>query len=82
MDIAKLSAIVLLGVQFIKRLFLRFNIEIKGAGSVAVSILTSFGVVLYYVVSNDLPFDFQSILNFIQVVIISNTTHNLIRGNN
>jgi hypothetical protein len=81
--IAQLSAVVLIGTQFLKRLFLRlFKVEIKGAGAVALSIIVSIAVLLYYIITNDLAFDFNQLVNLIEIIIASNTAHNLIRGNN
>jgi hypothetical protein len=80
--IAQLSGIVLIGTQFIKRLFLRlFKVEIKGGGSIALSIIVSIAVLLYYIITNDLAFDFSQFVNLIEIIIASNTAHNLIRGN-
>jgi len=81
--IVQLSATVLIGTQFLKRVFLRlFKVEIKGAVAVALSVVVSIAVLFYYIITNDLAFDFSQFVNLIEIIIVSNTVHNLIRGNN
>lgn len=72
MDIAAMIAVVLAGTQFLKGMLKSWGVNIAGPGSVALSLLVTVGIVLYFTLNAQLPITWNAVWLVIQVFFLAN----------